>query len=95
MDGGIANQGRNTNAVDVLTQVGCLPRAIHRGVIILSVVDWCAEVDSGIGQDRHLLGSVHDVVSSGTAKGRSLGPGLPNLHIFEEVPQHEAHLRSE
>ena len=61
-----AKQGRNANAVDVLTQVGHLAGAINRGVIILPVVDWHIEVDSGTGQNRHLPGGVHDVVPSGT-----------------------------
>ena len=90
----IANQGRNSNAVNVSTQVRCLSGTVHRGIIILSVVDWCVEVDSGIGQDRHLPGSVHDVFPSGNAEGRSLGPGYPNHRIFEEVPQYGARLGS-
>ena len=58
----IAKQGRNANAVDVSTQVEHLTGAIHRGVIILPVIDWCIEVDSGIGQNQPLPGSVYDVV---------------------------------
>ena len=42
-------------------------------------------MDGGTWQGRHMFGSVHDVVSSGIAKGRPYGAGPSDVLISSKV----------